>query len=170
MVQAGAELSTRLDLSIYQLGYGYRFYHTPALEAELRLGLHIFDLRTELGGRIGAAADGHWSTLPIKTVAKRATAPLPNIGLQLRWPLGPDTEARLRVQGFDADISRFEGELLDMRLEASHYFSPHLGLGFGYQFYDLDLKSRYDWLGVFRSQMEVDLRMHGPVAFVAYRF
>ncbi|MEH6473396.1 MAG: hypothetical protein V7752_19365 [Halopseudomonas sp.] len=169
-VQAGAELFTDLKMDLFQLAYGYDFFRTDDLTATVTLGAHIFYNRAEFSGQIGAATEGHWTTLPFETVSSEVAAPLPDIGLQLRWDVTPELQLGSRLQGFALDIGKVKGHIIDLRLEMVQSINEQFGLGVAYQFYRFKVEYQYDLSGDLNSVLDFDGQYNGPMVFLQYQF
>ncbi|MEH6651722.1 MAG: hypothetical protein V7707_17010 [Motiliproteus sp.] len=169
-VQAGAELLTSIKLDLFQLAYGYDFYRTPEFIGTVTVGVHIFYEQAEFSGRIGAANEGHWSTLDFDTVSAEFAAPMPDLGVQLRWNLTPGLQLGGRLQGFALEYDRFKGHILDLRFEMVQSINDRFALGVGYQFYNMEVDYRYDLTSQRSAVLDFDGQFQGPVMFLQYQF
>ena len=168
-LQAGASLSSVLELDIYRLAYGYRWARQGPWQLTGIAGLHLFDVSSRFSGRIGALSQGHWSILPVKSNTKRSASPLPSLGLSLGWQPSEPWRFDLVAQGFAMEVGGKRGKLVNWRIEGRYRISERLALGAGYQLYEVYIDKRYGWLAL-SSELQLDVRFEGPLSYLQWRF
>lgn len=114
-------LLSDIKYSLYRLGYGYSFYHSPKVELTLTAGLNItaYDLSfTTSDGSKAEAAD--------------VTVPLPVIGLRMGYAITPKWNVRYVSEAFFVDIDdSFRGAILNFELNTEYRLFKHFALGAG---------------------------------------
>ena len=114
-------LLSDIKYSLYRLGYGYSFYHSPKVELTLTAGLNItaYDLSfTTSDGSKAEAAD--------------VTVPIPVIGLRMGYAITPKWNVRYVSEAFFVDIDdTFRGAILNFELNTEYRLFKHFALGAG---------------------------------------
>ena len=114
-------LLSDIKYSLYRLGYGYSFYHSPKVELTLTAGLNItaYDLSfTTSDGSKAEAAD--------------VTVPLPVIGLRMGYAITPKWSVQYVSEAFFIEIDdSFRGAILNYELNTEYKIFKNFALGAG---------------------------------------
>ncbi|HEY8371046.1 MAG TPA: hypothetical protein VIM86_17225 [Thermodesulfobacteriota bacterium] len=138
-----------LRVNTYKLAYSYSFYRNDKVELGLSLGAHVQDLKVHLD-RIGTP----------EVEDDQLTAPLPVFGFRLDYAITPRLTARGRIELFVIEYDRYSGSLTDFEVDLEYRLFRNLGIGIGFNTYQLDLQSDG---GDLRGM--VDYRFYGGLAF-----
>jgi len=118
---ANETINSDIKYTLYRLGYGYSFYHSPKVELSLTAGLNIteYDLRfsTDSGAKAESAG---------------VTVPLPVVGLRMGYAITPKWSVRYVSEAFFIDIDdKFRGAILNYELNTEYRLFKHFALGVG---------------------------------------
>ena len=117
----GETISSDIKYTLYRLGYGYSFYHSPKVELTLTAGLNItsYDLKFALNDGSKAESAG-------------VTVPLPVVGLRMGYAITPKWNVRYVSEAFFIDIDdTFRGAILNYELNTEYRLFKHFALGAG---------------------------------------
>jgi outer membrane protein len=151
---AGTEIETSTELSLLRFSYAYSLMHDGQKELGVKAGISYTRFEAVIG--------------EVDTQDKQnldASAPLPTIGalgeltLGENWALGADLDL------FVLDFSRYSGFMGFLGLDLERRFGDTFKAGVGYNLYTLHLEAKDENLGG-----ELDLRIHGPKAYVSFTF
>ncbi len=114
-------INSDIKYTLYRLGYGYSFYHSPKTELTLTAGLNIteYDLRFSLdnGGKAESAG---------------VTVPLPVIGLRMGYAITPKWNVRYVSEAFFIEFDdSFRGAILNYEINTEYRLFKHFALGAG---------------------------------------
>jgi hypothetical protein len=112
------------------------------------------DLQTP-GGGVGGTVGGKASV----------GAPLPVFGLRGMWRLGHDFYLDAQAQYFALSIDNIDGSLLNYRAALTWQPKKYLGIGVGYDTFNVDVKVDKD-----RFRGEMDWTYRGPQVFFNFGF
>jgi hypothetical protein len=118
---ADETINSDIKYTLYRLGYGYSFYHSPKTELTLTAGLNIteYDLTFAL-------ADGS------KAESAGVTVPLPVIGLRMGYAITPRWNVRYVSEAFFIDFDdSFRGAIINFELNTEYRLFKHFALGAG---------------------------------------
>jgi len=118
---ASETLQSDIKYTLYRLGYGYSFYHSPKVELTLTAGLNItsYDLRF-------ATDDG------AKAESAGVTVPLPVVGLRMGYAITPKWNVRYVSEAFFIEFDdSFRGAILNYELNTEYRIFKHFALGVG---------------------------------------
>lgn len=145
----GERVDSELNLSLFGLTYGYRFYVDNRFELTGTFGIQIasIDANAVVRSRvIREAEDG--------------VAPLPLIGIEGRYDFTDRWSAEGRFQYLSANIDEVDGSIMDGRLALTWRVNPYLVFGLGYRRFSVEIDSRnLDTPGL------VDMKIAGPLLF-----
>jgi hypothetical protein len=150
------------SFDIYELAYEYAFLRRENYEVTGTFGLHY----TDLGFSLSAKASSSGGTLDedIKEDASVA-APLPAIGLRGLWALPYNLWIDASAQWFALSIDEYDGSLADYRLTVTWQPKAWLGIGLGYNQFDVDVDVEKD-----RFDGSLDWTYRGPMLFYSVVF
>lgn len=161
VIPVSAGVDSRFRTKIWKLTYCYNFLVRDTWELGASVGVHGLGIETSLQARNLDLGDEFEAELP-----------MPLLGLHGEWLVLP----RVRVLGSAealyveindlgglVDASDLEGYVLDLRLGVEWEPVRHVGLGLGYNFFELDVSLGEDLLelsGLYRYQ--------GLLAYVSF--
>lgn len=151
---AGTEITTRTDLSLLRFAYAYSLMHDGQKELGVMAGLSYTQLDIDLGEAGSQERQQLKAHAPLPTIGALAT-----LSLGDHWALGADLNI------FALDFDRYSGFMAYMSLDLDRQFGEVFRAGVGYNFYALSLSAKDEDLGG-----EIDLRIHGPKAYVSLTF
>jgi len=135
---ADETINSDIKYTLYRLGYGYSFYHSPKTELTLTAGLNIteYDLTFAL-------ADGS------KAESAGVTVPLPVIGLRMGYAITPRWNVRYVSEAFFIDFDdSFRGAIINFELNTEYRLFKHFALGAGLARIGVDAEvDDNDWSG-----------------------
>jgi hypothetical protein len=138
-----------LNLSLFGLTCGYRFYASNRAELTGTFGIQIASVEANAVVRsrvIRESEDG--------------VAPLPLIGVEGRYDFSDHWSVEGRLQYLSANIDDVDGSIMDGRLALTWRLNPYLVFGFGYRNFSVEIDSRnLDTPGL------VDMKISGPLLF-----
>ena len=114
-------IDSDIKYTLYKVGYGYSFYHSPKTELTLTAGLNItkYDLQFALDDGTKAESAG-------------VTVPLPVIGLRMGYAITPKWNVLYVSEAFFIDIDdTFRGAILNYELNTEYRLFKHFALGAG---------------------------------------
>ena len=117
----GETINSDIEYTLYRLGYGYSFYHSPTVELTLTAGLNItsYDLKFALADGSSAESAG-------------VTVPLPVVGLRMGYAITPKWSVRYVSEAFFVEFDdKFRGAILNYELNTEYKIFKHFALGVG---------------------------------------
>ena len=142
-------VDSELDLSLFGLTYGYRFYAGDRAELTGTFGIQIASVEANAEVRSRTISD-----------AEEGVAPLPLIGVEGRFDFTERWSAEGRFQYLGANIDEVDGSIMDSRLALTWRLNPYLVFGLGYRRFSVEIDSRnLDNPGL------VDMTIAGPLLF-----
>ena len=117
----GETVDSDIKYTLYRLGYGYSFYHSPKVELSLTAGLNItsYDLSFALADGSSAESAG-------------VTVPLPVVGLRMGYAITPKWNVRYVSEAFFIDFDdSFRGAILSYELNTEYKIFKNFALGVG---------------------------------------
>lgn len=142
-------VDSELDLSLFGLTYGYRFFVHNRAELTGTFGVQIasVEANAEVRSRVNREAED-------------GVAPLPLLGVEGRFDFTDRWSAEARFQYLSANIDEVEGSIMDGRLALTWRLNPYLVFGLGYRRFSVEIDSRnLDDPGL------VDMKIAGPLLF-----
>lgn len=134
----GERIDSEIEFSLTRIGYGYSFYHSPAVELTVTAGLNVnsydFDFGLDGGGSDDSAG---------------VSAPLPTFGLRLGYKISPNWYLRYVSETFFIEIDdALKGTLLNYELDIEYRVSKRFTVGAGISRISTDLDvDDSDWEG-----------------------
>jgi len=151
-----AMVSSKLDLTLFGLTYGYRFLKRERFELDGTFSIQIAEVDANITGR---NADG----TPIRSSndAEDGVAPIPLLGLEGRYDFSNRWSAEGRAQYIGANTMDVEASILDARIAITWRQSPYIVYGVGYRRFAIDVEANDD-----EDSGSVDLSISGPMLFL----
>jgi hypothetical protein len=117
----GETIKSDIKYTLYRLGYGYSFYHSPKTELTFTAGLNFteYDLKFELDNGSKSESAG-------------VTVPLPVLGLRMGYAITPKWNVRYVSEAFFFEIEdTFRGAIINFELNTEYRLFKHFALGAG---------------------------------------
>jgi len=166
-VLVGGKITTRFDIDILQIGYGYAFYQSERTELGLSAGLHIMFFELGFSGDIAGCINNSGVTecnaasTGGEIVDNSVTTPLPNLGFWGSYQLSDDFFLLAHPQFFYIDIDKFNGHLADINGKFRYHINSSWSVDLGYNYYLIQAKMK---------ENTVKYTYQGPSLNVTYRF
>jgi hypothetical protein len=131
-------LNSDIKYTLYNLAYGYSFYHSPEVELSFIAGLHIVDYDLRFTNSTGE-----------KFESAGVAAPLPVIGLRMGYTIAPKWSVQLLVEAFSINYEdTFKGSLFNFDLSTEYRLFKNFAIGAGVASLGLDVDVESDdWRG-----------------------
>ncbi|MGI9259944.1 MAG: hypothetical protein ACR2QQ_14000 [Gammaproteobacteria bacterium] len=164
--EAGAVLASSLDVDVYILDATWDLLTSDRGHLGIGAGVHAADLDFELLiGVFASVGGGDFEFVPVEFEEASVLAPLPNLALAGGYRIGRNVYFDGRVGWFSLNYDNYEGDLYSFRGGVEWRPWEHVGLGFAYQYVDVDVVRKRS------SGREVyDLTFDGPILFVSAGF
>jgi hypothetical protein len=160
---AEANLSVEFKFTVYELAYEYAFMRRDTYEVAANFGLHYTEMEATIAGDLAIEGDeivsGEFSE------SGDIGAPLPVIGLRGTWGLPHNFWIDASVQSFAASFDEYDGNLSDLRLMLTWQPKKWLGLGVGYNQFNVNVDVTKD-----RYSGSIDWTYKGPMIFYSASF
>lgn len=118
---ASETLLSDIKYTLYRVGYGYSFYHSPKTELTMTAGLNIteYDLQFALDDGSKAESAG-------------VTVPLPVVGLRMAYAITPRWYVRYVTEAFFIELEdSFRGAIINFELNTEYRIFKNFALGAG---------------------------------------
>ena len=140
LIQAGAQVNSSLNISLYRAMYNWSFYHTEDVELALSPGIYIAKIDTMLNANATISAGDQNMTVTPGSTSSTLTAPLPSIGGYVNYYITPRLHAEVRTDVFWVQVSNFTGSMLEFYAGMEYRLFEHLALGAAYDRLDVNVK------------------------------
>lgn len=164
-VNSGAFVNSQLDIDIYQITYGYSFVQSDKYGVMGTVGAHVMDIDARIGGQLEIVSDDGVNTITETNAIGKVTAPLPNVGLTLAWQAADRLLLLANAQYLRVSFDDYKGRLLDLRLQASYYFTKKLAFAVAWQDYGVKVDEERRF-----SNVDVKFNYRGPAVMLIYEF
>jgi len=162
----GASVSSKLDMELWRLTYGYSIVHEEKFDLALLIGTHIVTAKGTVTASGSIAVNGVPMAGGTSTESSSTyTFPLPHVGAELSYEVSPKWSAHFNMLLFALEYSNFRGSLFQFDATVAYQATKHFGLGAGYTYFNLNLQSQAAQLaGGF------DYEFYGPAVFAYTTF
>lgn len=162
VIPVGASVSAFFGFEVLEASYEYAFVKRPDFEVAGTFGLHFTSMEASLLARVQVGDD--------QAAVERGgetdfDAPLPVLGARGLWRLRDDLYLDVLGQAFSLSIDDYDGRILNLRAFLIWQWHPRLGLGVGYDWFDVDIDGEED---DFRGTL--DWTYEGPQIFLNFAF
>lgn len=129
---SGAEVSAQWKQQTAALAYEYAFLHEPSYEVSASIGVHYSKTTLGLSGAANITnPDGSISSASFATKNNSVPVPLPVVGVQGGWVVGPHWYLAAGGQFFKMNQHQYDGHWSDLRASATWMYSRNFGVGLG---------------------------------------
>ena len=138
--QVGAQVESKVDLTLYRLFYNWSFYRSEKTELILSPGMYFGDFESNFKGSAVVDA-GDITPIPRQSTVKESLfAPLPTLGLAASYRIFPRLTANARTDFFYVDIGEINGFLAEFFFGLEYRLFKHFAVGVAYDRLILDLE------------------------------
>jgi hypothetical protein len=149
----GADIKAATQVDITRIVLSYNFVRKGGHDLRLAGGLHWLDVGASISGE---ATLGDGSTAFASNRAS-ASLPIPNIGAVYQFSPSAKWLMTVRADWFSASVGEYSGSIWNTMASANYQVAKHIGLGAGYQFFQIDGAIKADkWRG------DLKIRFDGP--------
>ncbi len=131
---AGSSATAGTEFSLTRIFFGRQLDTSRRHDIGIGGGIHWLHIGTFIEGEIlvnGVPAGARRSV--------SVEAPLPNIGAWYKYSISPRWALRSRIDLFSADISDYDGLLVNVSLGVNFQAFEHFGIGLNYNYFELDV-------------------------------
>jgi len=158
---AGAGLSSKFDLNLGRLSYGYSILRDEKLDLSFLVGAHVLTTKATVTAAGTIAIDGGPVFNGSSTESSSTfTFPLPHLGGQFTYRISPKWTAQATVLAFALEVNEYNGTLLEVDAHAAYQLSKHFGIGAGLKYFNLNVQAQKS-----RGGAEFDYQFLGPAVF-----
>jgi hypothetical protein len=152
-IGVGAGLSSKVDMNLGRLTYGYTFWRNEDWRLTFLTGLHIatFKASVTAGGKSGTVTES----------TSTHTIPLPHIGGSVVYKISPRWSTKFTALAFALEIDNYGGYLVELDANVGYQVSKHFGIGGGLKYFNLYLEANSDRGG----GASFDFQFFGPAIF-----
>ena len=151
--EVGANVAAETSVDITRIVFSRQFRQKDGHDFRLTGGLHWIEVSAQIGGD-ATLDDG---TTSFTTSKASASLPIPNVGALYQYSPSQKWLLSARFDWFSADIGDYSGGIWNANLGANYQVAKHIGVGLGYQFFQVDGTLNEDrWKGDLR------VRFSGP--------
>ncbi len=161
---AGAQLDTKLRVSLIEVYYGYSFWNTPTFELGAQLGVSALINRAEFEGTGTISGGGGSATASYSGQGRSLTAPVPSVGVQLRYTLMPGLLVSGKIRGMSVTIDNVKASEMEGRLGLDYYPWKNWGFGVAYDYMDIKVTKQSD------PSLELNYKYSGPMVYLTMAF
>lgn len=118
---SGGVINSDIKYTLYRLGYGYSFYHSPEVELSITAGLNITSYDLKFSNDVGD-----------KEESAGFTAPLPMFGLRLGYAITPKWSVNYVSEAFFLEFENtIKGAMLNFELNTEYRVFKNFAIGAG---------------------------------------
>ena len=130
---AGSAVRSNLDFTVMNILYTYSFFQKPTLDLGVSTGVNLYEFDSKI-------------TAPATQTREEGdgTAPLPVLGLRVRWAFTPKFLLGASFDYFEIDKSDTEGQVIDILVAVEHQTWKNAGLGLGYNDVSIEAEDKED--------------------------
>jgi len=160
-VSIGASLSSKMDLNLGRVTYGYSIMRREKLDLSFLVGAHVVTAKATVtaSGNISVNGSPVFSGSSTESTST-FTFPLPHIGGSLSYKFSPKWTADFTALFFAIEVGDYSGSLVELDATAAYQLSKHFGLGAGLKYFKLNAQAQKTIGGA-----EFDYSFFGPTVF-----
>jgi hypothetical protein len=161
-IGVGAGVSSKIDLNLGRVTYGYTFWRNEDWRLTFLTGLHVatFKATVTAGGNVtvnGVPVVSGTTTESTSTY----TVPLPHFGGSVAYKISPRWSTNFTALAFALKIDNYGGSLVEIDANVAYQVSKHFGIGGGLKYFNLHLEANSDRGG----GASYDYQFFGPAIF-----
>jgi hypothetical protein len=136
--QANFTATGEVRNSVYELAYEFAFLHDRDYEVAALVGVHYDKITASISGTATITQpDGTVTSASAQSKTASAPAPLPVIGARGWYAATDHILLNGQAQVFKISYQGINGSWWDLRAEATWMFNHHIGVGLGYDYFDI---------------------------------
>ena len=163
--EIGARLATDFELRLYIADLTWDFLKTERSHLGLGVGVHAADLNLELLLEVTGSVDDESGEVEVRSEQASVLAPLPNLSLAGGHSIGDKLYLSGQLGYMSLSYDKYDGELLSARGQVEWRPRKNFGLGFAYQYVDIDITVEEEL-----ATELYDFRFYGPILFLSVGF
>jgi hypothetical protein len=157
----GAALSSKMDLNLGRLTYGYSILRDENFDLSFLVGAHVATTKATVTATGLISVNGAPPMVGTQTESTSTiTLPLPHLGGQISYKFSPRWAAQFTVLAFALKIDEYSGSLLEVDGTVAYQLTKNFGIGTGIKFFNLNLQADTS-----RASAEFNYQFLGPVIF-----
>jgi hypothetical protein len=157
----GATTSSKVNLDIGRITYGYSVIRDEKLDVALLIGAHIITTKGTISASGSIAVSGVPPASGSYTASSSTyTFPLPHVGASVTYKIAPRWTTQFSALAFYMRVGDYTGSLVQLDANAGYQLTKNFGLGAGLTYFDLNLQGTTD-----RVQAEYNFQFFGPAVF-----
>lgn len=118
---SGGTINSDIKYTLYKLGYGYSFYHSPEVELTITAGLNFTTYDFKFSNDAGDKAE-----------SAGFTAPLPMFGLRMGYAITPKWSVNYAAESFFIEFEdKVKGALINYELNTEYKLFKNFAIGAG---------------------------------------
>ena len=162
---AGAQVDSRMRVTLGELYYSYSFVNDGDLEFGLGLGLSAYVNSFEISGTGSITGPGGGGAASGSAESRSLTAPIPALKAYFVYTLYPRVFLKASAKGISGTVSGYHGEMWDYRGGLDYLIGENVGIGGQYQY----TKISFSHAGT-SANLAFDYKYSGPLAYVIIAF
>jgi hypothetical protein len=137
----GSQLTNNLDIGLYRFFYNYSFHHDDKVELAASVGMYFADIRVGFSGNFSCTGSPNCSgtSQTVRAEDGKLFAPLPTIGLMVKYNFTPRLLGQARFDWFYVEFSQFKGFMTEMYLGLEYRLVKHFAVGAAFNRLNVDL-------------------------------
>lgn len=137
----GSQLTNNLDIGLYRFYYNYSFHHDDKVELAASVGLYIADIRVGFSGNFSCTGSPNCTGTSQTVLSEdgKLFAPLPTIGLLVKYNFTPRLVGQARFDWFYVEFSQFKGFMTELYFGLEYRLLKHFALGAAFNRLDVSL-------------------------------
>jgi hypothetical protein len=136
--KAGFSATGEVRNSVYELSYEYAFLKERDYEVAASIGVHYDKIKASIAGTATITnPDGTVTSASASSKTASAPAPLPVIGARGWYAATDHLLLNGQAQVFKISYQGINGSWWDLRAEATWMFTHNIGVGLGYDYFDI---------------------------------
>ena len=160
-VSVGANTTSKADLDIGRVTYGYSVIRDKKLDVALLAGVHIITAKGSITASGAISVNGVPATGGTYTESSSTyTFPLPHVGASLTWKVAPRWTTQFTALAFYMQVGDYDGSLVQLDATAGYQITKNFGLGAGLTYFDLRLNGTTQ-----RVEAGYNFQFFGPAVF-----
>ncbi|TXS93998.1 hypothetical protein FV139_10275 [Parahaliea maris] len=159
--EAGASLSSELNLNAYIADVMYSVYKSERAELQVGGGIHAFDYEIKFTGELNVDDASILRT----STTDDLLAPLPNLRLHGIYAFSPRWAVYGTFGWLSANIDAWDGRYLYANVATDYRLTKRLAVGLGYQAVSVEITHEGGHV-----ESSLDITYQGPTLYMSYAF
>jgi len=161
-IGVGASLSSKIDMNLGRITYGYTFWRNEDWRLTFLAGVHVATFKATVTAGGNVTVNGVPIVSGTRTESTSTyTIPLPHFGGSVSYKISPRWSTNFTALAFALEIDNYGGSLVELDGNVAFQVSKHFGIGGGLKYFNLYLEANGDRGG----GASYDYRFFGPAIF-----